>query len=107
MSKKIEMKITENKTSNTCCNDGTIGEPCCHIEGVVQVDAKGQIYLPKSLRELMDIKTNDKLTVVIMRSGGKASSISLFKAERLDNEIKKMILPFISYHPSHSDHHSF
>jgi AbrB family looped-hinge helix DNA binding protein len=89
MSKKREMKILDK--NETCCPTSNVGEPCCHIEGVVQVDAKGQIYLPKSLRELMNIKKNDKLTVVVMRSGGKASSISLFKADKLDDTVKSII----------------
>jgi len=83
------MKIVDE--GKTCCSSSTVSEPCCHIEGVVQVDAKGQIYLPKSLRELMDIKENDKLTVVVMRAGGKASSISLFKADKLDNTVRQII----------------
>ena len=34
---------------------------CCRIDAVVSVDAKGQIVLPKDLREKANIKPNDKL----------------------------------------------
>ena len=85
MSKKIKEETKD------CCAISTETEPCCHVEGMVQVDAKGQIYLPKSIRESMELKENDKLAVVVMRAGGKTSSISLFKAEKLDDTAKILL----------------
>ncbi|MHA2358372.1 MAG: HgcAB-associated protein HgcC [Candidatus Heimdallarchaeaceae archaeon] len=84
-----------NKEEKECCPSSGEGESCCHVEGVVTVDSKGQIVLPKSLRENMDIKEKDKLIVVGMIDKGKVTSISLFKAEKMDNMVKIMLKPIM------------
>lgn len=89
MSKKIEPKTEEG--IKPCCTLSDEEEPCCHVEAMVQVDSKGQIYLPKTLRESMDLKENDKLAVVVMKTEGKISSISLFKADKLDDAARILL----------------
>jgi AbrB family looped-hinge helix DNA binding protein len=84
-----------NKEEKECCPSSGEGESCCHVEGVVTVDAKGQIVLPKGLREKMEIKDKDKLIVVGMRDKGEVTSISLFKAEKMDNMVKIMLKPIM------------
>jgi antitoxin PrlF len=42
---------------------------CCRIDAIVTVDAKGQIVLPKDLREKAKIKPNDKLAVIGFQQG--------------------------------------
>ena len=37
---------------------------CCKVDAVVTVDSKGQIVLPKDLREKAKLKPNDKLAVI-------------------------------------------
>ena len=78
-----------------CCPSSEEGLSCCHVEGVVTVDAKGQIVLPKSLRESMKIKEKDKLIVVGMRDKGEITSISLFKTNEMDNMVKNMLKPIM------------
>jgi AbrB family looped-hinge helix DNA binding protein len=46
---------------------GTSG--CCGVEAVVTVDARGQVVLPKELREAAGIAAGDKLAVVSLKSG--------------------------------------
>jgi hypothetical protein len=59
--KKLNMLIyttlfsESQMTGNVCYN-----KECCRIDAVVTVDAKGQIVLPKDLREKAKIKPNDK-----------------------------------------------
>ena len=88
MSKKV--KIEQNKD---CCPSSEEGSSCCHVEGVVTIDAKGQIVLPKSLREEMELEEKDKLIVVSMKDKGKIASISLFKSKAMDNMVKIMLKP--------------
>lgn len=83
-----------NKEEKECCPSNE-EESCCHVEGVVTVDAKGQIVLPKSLRENMAIKEKDKLIVVGMKEKGEVTSISLFKAEKMNNMVKIMLKPIM------------
>ena len=87
--------MSEEEKQEECCPSDDERMSCCHVEGVVTVDAKGQIVLPKSLRESMEIKEKDKLIVVGMKDKGIITSISLFKAEKMDDMVKIMLKPIM------------
>ncbi len=70
-------------------------ESCCNVESVVTVDERGQMVLPKELREKAKIKAGDKLAVVSIEKDGKFCCISLIKAEKLSGAIKDMLGPTI------------
>ena len=88
MSKKVKIE-----QKGDCCPSSEEGLSCCHVEGVVTIDSKGQIVLPKSLREDMGLKEKDKLIIVSMKDKGKIASISLFKSKAMDNMVKIMLKP--------------
>jgi AbrB family looped-hinge helix DNA binding protein len=66
---------------------------CCKIDAVVTVDAKGQIVLPKDLRERAGLKPNDKLAVMGVERGGEVCCIVMMKADALGNTVKSMLGP--------------
>jgi antitoxin PrlF len=66
---------------------------CCKIDAIVNVDAKGQIVLPKDLRERANIKPNDKLAVIGMEQEEIVCCIVLMKADKLGNTVKHMLGP--------------
>jgi AbrB family looped-hinge helix DNA binding protein len=66
---------------------------CCKINAVVTVDTKGQIVLPKDLRERADIKPNDKLAVIGLERGDTVCCIVMIKADDLAITIKNMLGP--------------
>jgi antitoxin PrlF len=68
---------------------------CCRVDAVVSVDSKGQIVLPKDLREKAGLKPNDKLAVIGCESEGEVCCIMMIKAERLGNSIKNMLGPML------------
>ena len=76
-------------------NNEAPGRPPGRINFLAKVDAKGQIVLPKSLRDSMNINEGDKLIVVGMREKGELRSISLFKATRFDNMVKVLLKPVV------------
>jgi len=84
-----------NKDNNyeKCCQSSSEELGCCHVEGVAQIDKKGQIVLPKSLRVAMELKDKDKLIIIGMREKGKIVSISLIKAHEIDDMIKIKLKP--------------
>jgi AbrB family looped-hinge helix DNA binding protein len=59
------------------------------------MDAKGQIVLPKDLREKAGFKPNDKLAVVACEKNGEVCCIMMIKAERLAGAVTKTIGPLI------------
>ncbi len=71
------------------CNE--IG--CCRVEAVVSVDDRGQMVLPKELRDRAGIQAGDKLAIVGMERDGKMCCISLIKVEEITEMVKSMLGP--------------
>jgi len=67
----------------------------CKLEALVSVDERGQMILPKELRDKADIKAGDKLVVVTSEKDGKVCCISLIKADELKESIKKTFGPLL------------
>ena len=67
----------------------------CRIDAVVTMDVKGQIVLPKDLREKANIKPNEKLAVVACEKNGEVCCITLVKAERLVGAVTKALGPLL------------
>jgi len=68
---------------------------CCKIDAVVSVDAKGQIVLPKDLRERAELKPNDKLALISFERDGGLCCILMVKAEALGSTVKKALGPIL------------
>ena len=72
------------------CNDDA-----GRIDAIITMDAKGQIVLPKDLREKADLKPSDKIAVVAYEKEGKVCCIMMVKAERLAGAINKTLSPLL------------
>ena len=68
---------------------------CCRIDAVVTMDAKGQVVLPKDLRERAKLKPNDKLAVIGFERDGDVCCIVMVKAEALGDPVKNMLGPIL------------
>ncbi len=68
---------------------------CCQVDALVTVDGRGQIVLPKDLREKAEIKAGDKLVVISHESEGKICCFSLFKADELGEPVKGILGPMM------------
>ena len=67
----------------------------CRIDAVITMDAKGQIVLPKDLREKANFKPNDKIAVVACEKKGEVCCIMMIKAERLVSAVTKTLGPLL------------
>ena len=67
----------------------------CRIDAVVTMDAKGQIVLPKDLREKADFKPSEKIAVVACEKNGEVCCIMMMKAERLVGAVTKTLGPLL------------
>jgi AbrB family looped-hinge helix DNA binding protein len=74
--------VAEKKEKGSCCYN---------IESVVTVDERGQMVLPKEIRNKAGIKAGDKLAVVLMEKEGKTCCLSLVKAETLSGTVKDLL----------------
>lgn len=71
------------------------GGDCCRIDAVITMDAKGQIVLPKDLREKANFKANDKIALVACEKEGEVCCIMLMKADRLVPAVTKTLGPLL------------
>lgn len=73
------------------------GERCCaggfKVEALVGVDERGQMVLPKEVREKANIRAGDKLAVVSMERDGAVCCIALIKVEALTEMVRGIIGP--------------
>ena len=69
---------------------------CCAVEAVVTVDARGQIVLPKELRDGAGIATGDKLAVVSLKNGERLCCLALMKVEELAGTVREILNPVAS-----------
>ena len=76
-----------------CCSPGNSGEPCCQVESVVTVDERGQMVLPKEIRERAGIRPGDKLALVSWGQEAGITCLALIRADRLSGMVKKMLGP--------------
>lgn len=61
---------------------------CCKVDAVVTIDSKGQIVLPKDVRERAKMRPNDKLAVIGCERDGELCCIIMVKAEKLGNTVR-------------------
>lgn len=85
-----------------CCGSGGMKHggmmgrmSCCKIEAVVSVDERGQLVLPKEIREKAGIKAGDKLALIMHGAGEDTCCISLIKTEGLAESVKTMLGPMM------------
>lgn len=69
------------------------GKECYKIDAIVTMDTKGQIVLPKDLRERAKLKPNDKLAIVGFERDGEICCFVMLKADALSNSVKNMLGP--------------
>ncbi|HVP41468.1 MAG TPA: HgcAB-associated protein [Candidatus Krumholzibacteriaceae bacterium] len=70
-------------------------ESNCRVSAIVTMDSKGQVVLPKDLREKAKLKPNDKLAVIGCESEGEICCFMMVKAERFGNSVKNMLGPML------------
>jgi AbrB family looped-hinge helix DNA binding protein len=83
------------KNQKGCCSPGGMEENCCRVESVISIDERGQMVLPKELRERANIHAGDKMAVISWEKGGEVCCIYLIRAERLAEGVKGFLGPMM------------
>lgn len=85
------MKSKTTPTSETgCCS-----QECCRVVAIVSLDAKGQMVLPKELREQAGFAAGDKLAVSAWQRAGKVVCLTLTQANDLAEMLKNKLEPLM------------
>lgn len=66
---------------------------CCRVDALVSVDQRGQMVLPKDVRERAGIRPGDKLALATWQGEGGACCIFLMKAEMLSGLLRTLLGP--------------
>lgn len=74
-------------------------DQCCNtnfrVEAVVTLDERGQILLPKDLREKSGLRPGDKLTVATFERDGTFCCMCLVKTDALAGLVKELLGPMM------------
>jgi len=81
--------------SGSCCPPSEREISCCKVASVVSVDERGQMVLPKEIREKANISAGDKLAVVSWEKDGKVCCISLIKADDFTGMVRNLLGPMM------------
>ncbi len=84
--------MAKNPKNESCCAPN-LG--CCKVESIISVDDRGQMVLPKEIREKANIRTGDKLAVISFEKDGKVCCLSLIKVEDFAEMVKGLLGPMM------------
>ena len=68
----------------------------CRVEAVLSVDERGQMVLPKDVREKAGIRTGDKLALISWERDGNICCLALMKADTLNGMVKGVLGPLMN-----------
>ena len=85
--------MAQKSKSGNCCDPADSGISCCKVEALVSVDDRGQMVLPKEIREKANIRAGDKLAVTSWEKDGQVCCIFLTKAEELTGMVMATLEP--------------
>jgi|GEM_PF-112544 len=83
------------KNQKVCCSPVEMGTNYCKVESIISVDERGQMVLPKELRDRANIRAGDKLAIISWDKGGEVCCIYLIKAEHLAERVKDFLGPMM------------
>jgi AbrB family looped-hinge helix DNA binding protein len=73
-----------------CC-----GGYSCQVESLISVDERGQMVLPKELRDKLKLRAGDKLAVISWEKNGEVCCISLIKTENFKGMLANLLGPMV------------
>ncbi len=86
--------MADQKEGRGSCTGGP-GASCCKVESLVSVDERGQMVLPKEIREKAGIAPGEKMAVVSWEKKGKVCCLFLVKADDIAGYVKDFLGPFM------------
>jgi antitoxin PrlF len=92
--------VKRRKSMACCCGPTSCGPAGTEgggfkVESLIAVDDRGQMVLPKELRDKAKIGAGDKLAVVTWEKEGKVCCLSLIKAEELTGMVRDLLGPLM------------
>ena len=89
------MVKTKDPKKDSLKNPKSLNMGCCRIDALVTIDHRGQLVLPKELREKAGIEGGDKLAVISWERGEEVCCLTLIKADDFAGSVKSMLGPMM------------
>jgi antitoxin PrlF len=89
--KKIINEVCSSEGSHCGCSPSS----GCKVEAVLSVDERGQMVLPKDVREKAGINTGSKLALISWEKEGSICCLALLKVETLNGMVKDVLDPLM------------
>ncbi len=74
---------------------GCVPGTCCTVEAVLSVDERGQMVLPKEVRQKAGIATGDKLALISWERNGEVCCLALMKVGNLSGMVQGILNPLV------------
>lgn len=68
---------------------------CCQVKAVITIDERGQLVLPKEVRDEVGIEAGEKLAVISMASKGEFCCLTLMKVDELSEAVRNKLSPVL------------
>jgi AbrB family looped-hinge helix DNA binding protein len=63
------------------------------VEAVATVDERGQMVIPKAIRDRMGLRAGDKLAISVMENDGRPCCLNLIRTEELAQRVREILGP--------------
>jgi len=85
----------KKQRADSCCTSPDDLVDRFQVEAIVSVDERGQMVLPKEVREKVGIRAGDKLAIINCKNQGAPCCLVLFKADAMADMVKSMLGPLL------------
>jgi AbrB family looped-hinge helix DNA binding protein len=83
-----------SKKKQASCGCGQGARPVRYtIDAVTSIDARGQVVIPKGIRDAMSWNAGDKLAIIIKEQNGRPCCVSIMSVDALSTPIKDILEP--------------
>ena len=77
------------------CGPPNKGAGCCKVESLISVDDRGQMVLPKEVRDKAGIRAGDKLALVSWEKEGRLCCFTLIKVDEFTDMVRDLLGPML------------
>jgi AbrB family looped-hinge helix DNA binding protein len=87
--------MVKAKKEERCCSAPGNFKARCRMESLIGIDERGQMVLPKDMREAAGIRPGDKLALIAWRKDGAVCCMTLIKADELKSMVRGKLGPLM------------
>ncbi len=87
--------MTKKPDKGACSGPDCGKMSCCKVDALISIDERGQMVLPKEIRDKAGIRTGDKLALVSWEKDGKVCCLTLIKADEFGGMVKGLLGPMM------------